>query len=197
MFKTHFRTGCSKCPQPWNSRFQTDDVLGDSQLLALVYFHQIVIFQWRQWFALSDWSNSTPLTTWGFLVYFRLLQTLWCQWLPCSVGEKFKYLANEDTGMPHFISKSDIPPLFGSNRSSLTLSGWISFSLRLIFCGFLFWAFLDSELFNPSGIQFTLSSYFSYNSYINANLFVRLLILIKPRLMVPIGNFPKWAIFFC
>lgn len=60
MFKTHFRTGCSKCPQPWNSRFQTDDVLGDSQPLALVYFHQIVIFQWTQWFASSDWSNSSP-----------------------------------------------------------------------------------------------------------------------------------------
>lgn len=53
----------------------------------------------------------------------------------------------------------------------MTLSGWIPFSLRLIFCGFLFWAFLDSELFNSTGIQFTLSSYFSYNSYITTNLF--------------------------
>lgn len=97
MFKTRFHTGSSKCPQPWNSRFQTDEVLGDSQPLALVYFNQMVIFQLTQWFALLNWSNSSPLTTWGFLVHFRFLWTLWRKWLLCSVGEEFKYITNEDT----------------------------------------------------------------------------------------------------
>lgn len=139
---------------------------------------------------------QSPLTTWGFLVYFRLLQTLWCKWLPCSVGEKFKYFANEDTGMPPFISNSDIPPLFGSNRNSLTLSGWISFSLRLIFCVFLFWAYLDSELFNSSGIQFTLSSYFSYNSCITTNLFCQVAHFNQTQVDGSNQQFSKMSYFF-
>lgn len=73
-------------------------MLGDSQPLALVYFNQMVIFQLTQWFALLNWSNSSPLTTWGFLVYFRFLWTLWRKWFLCPVGEEFEYITNEDTG---------------------------------------------------------------------------------------------------
>lgn len=154
MFKTSFHAGSSKCPHPWSSRFQTDEVLGDLQPLALVYVHQIVIFQWTQWFASSHWRNSSPLTTWGFTCGLKFLSALGCKCLPCSFSEEFKYITNEDTEMTRFIAKSDIPPLLGSDRSSFTVSGCISFSLRL--CGFLFWPFLD-----PHPLTHMVFSYFS------------------------------------
>lgn len=103
------RSSCSHEPADFKHK-----VLGHSQPLALVYFHQIVIFHLTQRFASSNWSNSSPLTTWAFLVYVWFLRALWCKCLPPPVGEKFKYITNEDTEMLHFISKSDIPPLLGS-----------------------------------------------------------------------------------
>lgn len=154
MFKTSFHAGSSKCPHPWTSRFQTDEVLGDLQLLALVYFHQIVIFQLTQWFASSNWSNSSPLTTWGFTCGLKFLWALGCKCLPCSFSEELNYITNEDTEIRRFIAKSDIPPLLGSDRSSFT----VSFSLRL--CGFLFWP-LDPHPWTHMVFSLNTPSYFS------------------------------------
>lgn len=148
---------------------ETAQVLGDSQPLALVYFQQIVIYHLTQWFASSNWNNSSAF------IFSELY----------GVNDSLISLASSITISKIKTEKCVICPL---NQIFRLCSGPEQF-VRFIFFEclsiFSFWpSFLDSTL-NLTYLLYsfhTLSS-FSYNSIFS------LLLLIALYLQILFGSF--------